>query len=61
MSHRTHRPVPKRRRARHRLGLGLGQAAFYAASATLAGGLVRELLHLVHTSVSSCLPGAGYR
>ncbi|MEU9272161.1 hypothetical protein AB0N97_41405 [Streptomyces collinus] len=54
MSHRTHRPVPKRRRARHRLVQGLGQAAFYAASATLAGGLVRELLHLVHTSVSSC-------
>ncbi|MFF4296368.1 hypothetical protein ACFY0N_22355 [Streptomyces vinaceus] len=54
MSHRTRRPAPKRRRARHRLVQGLGQAAFYAASATLAGGLVRELLHLVHLSVFSC-------
>lgn len=54
MSHRTHRPVPKRRRARRPLVQGLGQAAFYAASATLVGGLVRELLHLIHTSVSSC-------
>ncbi|MDX2855182.1 hypothetical protein [Streptomyces scabiei] len=54
MSHRTHRPVPKRQRARRRPFQGLGQAAFYAASATLAGGLVRELLHLIHTSVSSC-------
>lgn len=54
MSHRTHRPAPKRRRARHRLVQGLGQAAFYAASAALAGGLVREILHLVHVSVSSC-------
>ncbi|MHC3455920.1 hypothetical protein [Streptomyces prasinus] len=54
MSHRTHRPAPKWRRARHRLVEGLGQAALYAASATLAGGLVRELLHLVHMSVSSC-------
>ncbi|MEE4495060.1 MULTISPECIES: hypothetical protein [Streptomyces] len=54
MSHRTHRPAPKRRRARHRLVVGLGQAALYAATATLAGGLVRELLHLVHMSVSSC-------
>ncbi|MHA7957137.1 hypothetical protein ACX9I7_05180 [Streptomyces sp. L500] len=54
MSHRTHRPVQKRRRARHRLVQGLGQAAFYAASATLAGGLVRELLHVIHMSVSSC-------
>ncbi|MFE5946517.1 hypothetical protein [Streptomyces sp. NPDC056480] len=54
MSHRTHRPAPKRRRARHRLVQDLGQAAFYAASATLAGGLVRELLHLVHMSVFSC-------
>ncbi|MEU6633345.1 hypothetical protein ABZ905_34430 [Streptomyces parvus] len=54
MSHRTHRPAAKRRRARHRLVQGLGQAAFYAASATLAGGLVRELLHLVNVSVSSC-------
>lgn len=54
MSHRTHRPVLKRRHARRRLVQGLGQTAFYAASATLAGGLVRELLHLVHTSVSSC-------
>ncbi|MFJ9821156.1 hypothetical protein ACIRU3_39065 [Streptomyces sp. NPDC101151] len=54
MSHRTHRPAPKRRRARHHLVQGLGQAAFYTASATLAGGLVRELLHLVHMSVSSC-------
>ncbi|MFF5971470.1 hypothetical protein ACFY7C_08055 [Streptomyces sp. NPDC012769] len=54
MSHRTHRPAPKQRRVRHRLVQGLGQAAFYAASATLAGGLVRELLHLVHMSVFSC-------
>ncbi|MFF5407849.1 hypothetical protein ACFY8K_33905 [Streptomyces misionensis] len=54
MSHRTHHPVPKRRRARHHLVQYLGQAALYAASTTLAGGLVRELLHLVHTSVSSC-------
>ncbi|WP_189269412.1 hypothetical protein [Streptomyces fuscichromogenes] len=54
MSHRTHRPVPEQRRARHRLVQGLGQAALYAASATLASGLVRELLYLVHTSVSSC-------
>ncbi|WP_329327643.1 hypothetical protein [Streptomyces luteogriseus] len=54
MYHRTHRPAPKRRRARHPLIQGLGQAAFYAASATLAGGLVRELLHLVHMSASSC-------
>ncbi|MFF0482191.1 hypothetical protein [Streptomyces sp. NPDC004435] len=54
MSHRTHRPAPKRRRARHHLVRGLGQAAFYAASTTLAGGLVRELLHLVHMSVFSC-------
>ncbi|MFJ9729229.1 hypothetical protein ACIRP3_41450 [Streptomyces sp. NPDC101209] len=52
MSHRTHRPAPKRRRARHRLAQGLGQAAFYAASATLAGGLARALLHLVHLSPS---------
>ncbi|MER7728574.1 hypothetical protein [Streptomyces sp. NPDC096323] len=54
MSHRTHRPAPKPRRNRHRLVEGLGQAALYAASAALAGGLVRELLQLVHTSVSSC-------
>ncbi|MFJ5045527.1 hypothetical protein ACIQH7_09815 [Streptomyces anulatus] len=54
MSHRTHRRTPKRRRARHRLIEGLGQAALYAASATLAGGLVHELLRLVRISVSSC-------
>ncbi|MFF3312937.1 hypothetical protein [Streptomyces sp. NPDC002952] len=54
MSHRTHRPVPKQRRARRQSFQGLGQAAFYAASATLASGLVREMLHLIHTSVSSC-------
>ncbi|MFE2181397.1 hypothetical protein [Streptomyces sp. NPDC059455] len=54
MSHRTHRPDLKRRRARHRLVQGLGQAAFYAASATLAGGLARGLLNLVRLSVSSC-------
>ncbi|WP_405782717.1 hypothetical protein [Streptomyces sp. NBC_00859] len=54
MSHRTQRPVPKRRRARRLLIQGLGQAAFYAASATLAGGLVRELLHLAHMSAASC-------
>ncbi|MFF0561944.1 hypothetical protein [Streptomyces sp. NPDC004266] len=54
MCHRTHRPAPKRRRARHRIVQGLGQASIYAASATLAGGLVRELLHLVHVSVFSC-------
>ncbi|MFJ9712122.1 hypothetical protein [Streptomyces sp. NPDC101234] len=54
MSHRTHRPVPERRRARRCLVQGLGQAAFYAASATLSGGLVRELLNLVHLSASSC-------
>ncbi|MGW4982106.1 hypothetical protein [Streptomyces mirabilis] len=53
MSHRTHRTVPKRRRARHPLVQGLGQTAFYAASATLASGLVRELLYLVHMSVFS--------
>ncbi|MFD8117848.1 hypothetical protein [Streptomyces microflavus] len=54
MSHRTHRRPPKRRRARHRLVEGLGQAALYAASATLVGGLVHKLLRLVHISVSSC-------
>ncbi|MCX4501124.1 hypothetical protein [Streptomyces anulatus] len=54
MSHRTHRRPPKRRRARHRLVEGLGQAALYAASATLAGGLVHTLLRLVHISVPSC-------
>ncbi|WP_282792908.1 hypothetical protein [Streptomyces sp. CC224B] len=52
MSHRTHRPAPKWRRARHRL-VRAGQAAFYAASATLAAGLVREFLHLVHLHVLS--------
>ncbi|MFD3415015.1 hypothetical protein [Streptomyces cyaneofuscatus] len=54
MNHRTHRRTPKRRRARHRLVEGLGRAALYAASATLAGGLVQALLQLVHVSVSSC-------
>ncbi|MGQ4484330.1 hypothetical protein ACN6LM_002658 [Streptomyces sp. SAS_281] len=54
MNHRTHRRAPKRRRARRRLIEGLGQTAFYAASATLTGGLVHELLQLVHIRASSC-------
>ncbi|MGW0995379.1 hypothetical protein ACWD5V_19140 [Streptomyces sp. NPDC002523] len=54
MSHRTHRPDLKRQRARHRLVQDLGQAAFYAASTTLAGGLARALLYLLHLSASSC-------
>ncbi|WP_157856067.1 hypothetical protein [Streptomyces aureocirculatus] len=54
MSHRTHRTALKRRRERHCLVQALGQAAFYAAAATLAGGLVRKLLHLAHMSASSC-------
>ena len=54
LSHRTQRAVPKRRRARRPLIQGLGQAACYAAAATLAGGLVRELLQLAHMSATSC-------
>ncbi|MET7574963.1 hypothetical protein ABZT04_41845 [Streptomyces sp. NPDC005492] len=51
MSHRTHRPDAKQRRARPPLGQGLWQTVFYAASATLASGLIHELLYLVHRSV----------
>ncbi|MFM9647807.1 hypothetical protein ACKI1S_16865 [Streptomyces galilaeus] len=54
MSHRTHRPNRKRQRAHRRFVEGLGRAAFYAGSTTLAGGLVRALLHLLHLSASSC-------
>lgn len=53
MFHRTHRTALKRRRERRCLVQGLGQAAFYAAAATLAGGLVRELLYLAHMSAAS--------
>ncbi|MFJ9893661.1 hypothetical protein ACIQPR_10050 [Streptomyces sp. NPDC091280] len=53
MSHRTHRPVPKRRRARRPLVQGFGQTVFYAASATLASGLVHELFYLVHMAAFS--------
>ncbi|MEV7383261.1 hypothetical protein [Streptomyces lydicus] len=52
MSHRTHRPHLKRRRAHRRFRQGLGQATFYAGSTALAGELVRVLLHLLHLSVS---------
>jgi hypothetical protein len=54
MSHRTHRPDLKRQRVHRRFLQGLGQATFYAGSATLAAGLVRALLHLLHLSASSC-------
>lgn len=52
MPHRTHRPTKQRRSARHRLLQGLGHATLYAASATLAGALVHELLRLA--PLSSC-------
>ncbi|MFI9324891.1 hypothetical protein ACIGXI_34645 [Kitasatospora aureofaciens] len=48
MTHRTHRPVPRRQRARRRFLQRLGQAVIYTGTTTLVAGLARALLHLVH-------------